>query len=177
MKKLLAWHFVRQDRTLSNGSGLLAEPGYVYGEPEGGLKLCEFGMHWSRNPFDALKYAPGPWLCRVRAWGDVQEQDDKGVSRYREVLEMRDISRELRLFACWCVRETPIGEGRKVWDLLTDERSRNAVEVTERRIRGETMEEELNAAESAAESAARSAAESAQRFEFNRRIAGIWRSL
>jgi hypothetical protein len=34
-------------------------------------------------------------------------------------------------FACWCARETPIGDGRTVWDLLTDRRSRDAVEVTE----------------------------------------------
>lgn len=37
----------------------------------------------------------------------------------------------LRRFACWCVRNTPLPDGRKVWDLLTDERSRRAVEVAE----------------------------------------------
>src|ERR1019366_768561 len=39
---------------------------------------------------------------------------------------------KLRLFACWCVRNTPIGNGMTTWDLLTDERSRNAVVVAER---------------------------------------------
>jgi hypothetical protein len=53
---------------------------------------------------------------------------------------------DARLFACWCVRETPLADGRKVWDLLTDERSRKAVEVAERFAVGEATEEEMAAA-------------------------------
>ena len=76
----------------------------------------------------------------------------------------------LRLFACWCVRETPLSDGRKVWDLLTDERSRNAVIVAERFAKGEATEAERFAAaegawdaaeDFAVGSAASSAAESA----------------
>ena len=37
--------------------------------------------------------------------------------------------RVLRLFGCWCVRNTPLADGRKVWDLLTDTRSVAAVEA------------------------------------------------
>ena len=64
----------------------------------------------------------------------------------------------LRLFACWCVRNTPLQDGRKVWDLLTDERSRTAVEVAEQYARGEATDEELEAAWDAAWDAARDAA-------------------
>ena len=163
MKKIDAWHFVAQDRILANGSGLLVEPGYIYSEPAGDLVMCQRGMHASRDPFDILTYAPGPWLCRVRCWGGVQEQEDKLVCRHREVVAMKDISRELRLFGCWCVRETPLVDGRKVWDLLTDGRSRTAVEIAERHVRGEATDIELAAAEAAARTAAEAAARTAAR--------------
>ena len=50
--------------------------------------------------------------------------------------------RDLRLFACWCVRQ--------VWHLLTDDRSRNAVEVAEKYAIGEATADDLAAARDAA---------------------------
>ena len=58
-----------------------------------------------------------------------------------------------RMFNCWCIRHTPLVDGRVMWDLLTDERSRNAVEVAERFASGNATLEELNAARDAAWSA------------------------
>jgi len=43
-------------------------------------------------------------------------------------------------------RDTPLGDGRTVWDLLTDERSRQGVEVAEAWLRGEITVDELDAA-------------------------------
>ena len=57
--------------------------------------------------------------------------------------------RILRLYACSCVRGTPTSKG-PVWDLLIDERSRNAVEVAERFAEGKATEEERAAARDAA---------------------------
>lgn len=68
---------------------------------------------------------------------------------------------ERRLLACWFVRNTPLADGRKVWDLLTDERSRNAVEVAERHACGDASDEELDAARDAARDWARDAARAA----------------
>ena len=61
-----------------------------------------------------------------------------------------DDAKVYRLYACWCVRNTPLADGRKVWDLLTDPRSRAAVEVAERYAVGEATLAELNEARSAA---------------------------
>jgi len=73
--------------------------------------------------------------------------------------------RERRLIACRCVRDTPLIDGRKVWDLLTDERSRRAVTVAERYADGDATDEQLvdawNAARDAAQAAATDPAETA----------------
>lgn len=142
-KKIETWHFVRENRRLGYGCGLTVEPGYVYGEPTGEIVMCQRGMHASREAFDALQYAAGPILCRCLSWGDVEEGDDKLVSRYRQVLAMRDVSREMRLFACWCIRNTTVWGGHKMWDLLPEDRWRNAVEVAERFAEGRATAEEL----------------------------------
>ncbi len=161
MKKIKAWHFVGEDRMLRDGS-LKVEPGYIYsiGDDEQ-VELCNVGVHGSELALDALQYAHGPIVCRVQIWGDVEYGYDKLAGRHREVLWMADATKTLRLFACWCVRETPLADGRKVWDLLTDERSRNVVEVVERFVAGNATQEELDAARGAAWGAARGAARDA----------------
>jgi hypothetical protein len=68
-----------------------------------------------------------------------------------------------RLLACRFVRETPLHDGRKVWDLLTDPRSRAAIEVAERYAKGEATDIELEAAGDAAWAAAGAAAWDAAR--------------
>ena len=62
--------------------------------------------------------------------------------------------RTMRLFACWCVRQ--------VWHMLTDDRSRNAVEVAEQYADGKATEEDLAAAREAAGEAAWAAREAAR---------------
>jgi hypothetical protein len=61
--------------------------------------------------------------------------------------------RTLRKLACAFVRRTPLADGRTVWDLLTDERSRNAVKVAERYADGNATDAELAAARDAATAA------------------------
>ena len=59
----------------------------------------------------------------------------------------------LRKLECRFVRETPLADGRKVWDLLVDERSRRAVEVAEAYAAGNATDDDLDAARSAADAA------------------------
>ena len=175
---ILGWHFVAADRLLDahyqeeiDEETRRVAPGYVYTEVGGEIKCCARGLHASRLAIDALEYAPGPIVCRVALWGAVDELSDKLAARHREVLWMADATRALRLYACWCVRETPIGDGRKVWDLLTDPRSRAAVETAERYARGKATSAERDAAWAAAWDAAWAAARAAQYGQFASMIA------
>lgn len=64
----------------------------------------------------------------------------------------------LRLFAVWCARHTPLGDGRVTGDLLTDPRSLAALEVAERHANRQASDAELiaayaNAADAAADAA------------------------
>ena len=162
---VLAWHFLREDGRLN----------YIDVEPppdgetlvhSGEIELCSSGLHASKSLWDALSYAPGPVLCRVRMGGIIKNGDDKLVASERTILWRLDaptMNRVLRLWACWCIRNTKISVGRTVWDLLTDPRSRNAVEVAERFANGYATKEELAAAWDAARDAAVAAASDAAR--------------
>jgi hypothetical protein len=68
----------------------------------------------------------------------------------------------LRKLACRFIRETPLSDGRKVWDLLPDKRSRNAVEVAEAYADGKATDGELQAAYAAAYAAARASCAAAR---------------
>ena len=98
---------------------------------------CLLAIKWLKN-YDTMAEA---WeACERSDWMLwAMEKDDIGSDK------------DLRLFACWCVRQ--------VWNLLTDERSRNAVIVAERFANGMATKEELEVARFAAWSAAESAAE------------------
>lgn len=76
-------------------------------------------------------------------------------------LGQRPDDRTLRLFAIWCARHTPIGDGRVTGDLLTDPRSIAALEIAERYAAGGATAEELVAAHDAAHDAAYAAATAA----------------
>lgn len=103
---------------------------------------CDDAVEWAAN-YDTL----------TDAWDACERPDWMLWLHANGIIKIGD--RDLRLFACECVRYTPIGGGRTVWDLLTDERSRNAVEVAERYANGEATRDELYAARGGAWSAAR----------------------
>jgi hypothetical protein len=96
-KRELAWHFVgdtlRDGRPVPPDGEWLLHPGK--------LILCEEGLHWSRQPFDALNYAPGPILCLVEIGGTIHEPkgEDKGISSQRKIIARMDATELMRYFA------------------------------------------------------------------------------
>lgn len=54
--------------------------------------------------------------------------------------------RAIRLFACKCACDTPLRDGRVTYELLTDERSKKAIEVAMLYAVGRATEEERAAA-------------------------------
>ena len=96
-KRNLAWHFVGD--TLRDGRAVPADGEWL--EHPGSLALCERGLHWSRQPFDALNYAPGPILCLVEVGGQIVEPkgEDKGISSRRKIIARMDATELLRHFA------------------------------------------------------------------------------
>lgn len=95
MTRNIAYHFTGS--TLRDGSPI-PPIGHKLVFP-GKIKICKAGYHWSRQPFDALQYAPGAMLHMVEFGGKTIEQDDKGVSSERTIIATMDATYLLRRFA------------------------------------------------------------------------------
>ena len=94
---VLAWHFTGP--ALRDGRPIPA-----IGEPlvhSGGIIPCKAGLHASIDPFDALRFAPGPMLHRVECSGQIiKHGGDKIVCRQRTIVASIDATALLRRFAC-----------------------------------------------------------------------------
>ncbi len=148
---MLAWHFLSEDKRLGNGDGRLVEVGATL-ECEGEPELCNNGMHGSARLIDALYYASGPIVCRVKIEGDVIQDEDKLCGRRRTVLWMLDATDILHEFGLACAE-----------DALTlvdnpDPRSVAAIAAKRNWLRSEITDEELDSAWAAAWDAALAAA-------------------
>jgi hypothetical protein len=104
-----------------------------------GLDACHDGASWAKSK------------KTLREVWETCERSDWMIWALRKIGFKDD--RKYRLYACACVRGTPLADGRTLWDLLVDQRSRNAVEVAERYADGKASEEELQEARNAAAAA------------------------
>ena len=140
---MLAWHFLSEDKRLGYGDGRLVEVGETL-ECEGEPELCGNGMHGSARLIDAVHYARGPIVCRVKIEGDVIEDYNKICGRRRTVLWMLDATRILHEFACACA------EDALALVEQPDERSVAAIEAKRKWLKGEITDKKLDSASAAA---------------------------
>jgi len=140
---MLAWHFLSEDKRLGYGDGRLVEVGETL-ECEGEPELCGNGMHGSARLIDAVHYARGPIVCRVKIEGDVIEDYNKICGRRRTVLWMLDATRILHEFACACA------EDALALVEQPDERSVAGIAAKRSWLKGEITDKKLDSASAAA---------------------------
>lgn len=92
------WHFVG-DKLLD---GRPVPPDGEVLVHKGPLEMCHSGLHFSERVRDALMYAAGNTVCRVRCSGEIVMGLDKGVCRERTILYRVGLEQGLRSFARWC---------------------------------------------------------------------------
>jgi hypothetical protein len=138
-ERVLVWHFLPSDGRLQYGIRRKVKAGSTY-SCKGPLVLCRNGMHASERARDALRYAPGPILCRVELSGEILREPNKLCARRRKVLAMADATPLLHEFACWCA-ENALRTAR-----VDDRRCWAAIETKRRWLKGEATDKEVEAA-------------------------------
>ncbi len=149
MQEYDGWHFLTDDRRTGYGN-ILVEPGQTL-TVEPPLVLCSRGLHACIRPLDALRYAPGAVVCRVRVGGTIIRGDDKLVASERTVLWMTDATDTLRAFARWCALDVA-----QHWDMPPV--VRQFLETGDETLRAAAWDAAWDAARDAAWDAARNAA-------------------
>ncbi len=84
-KPVLAYHFVGEK--LRDGKPIPANGRWISRKD---ISMCNYGLHASLHPFDALKYAPGETLCLVEMGGKIEYGDDKLVAQKRKIVARFD---------------------------------------------------------------------------------------
>ena len=152
MKTVEGWWFAAPDADgkvrLPHGDGREVKVGETL-TVTGKIVACERGLHASLRAIDALEYAPGATICRVRLSGTiVGHSGDKLAASERTVLWMADATRTLHEFAVWVARQALLGERKRGRE--PDKRSWEALRVKALWIRGKATDAELAAARDAA---------------------------
>ena len=92
---ITAYHFV--GAALRDGRAIPPDGEWL--THDGPVIMCWSGLHASRDPFDALTYAPGETLCIVECEDVVREDVDKLVCRRRRIIKRAGATTMLREFA------------------------------------------------------------------------------
>src|SRR5208282_4003197 len=97
-----AYHFAGE--TLRNGEPIPLDGEWLYARARD-LKMCEYGLHFSEHPLDALNYAPGFTCCLIEYGGKVLRQHDKGCASERLIVARVDVKALCLKFARDCASD------------------------------------------------------------------------
>lgn len=140
------WHFagatLRDGRPLPRAGETLTHDGKASPRTS--------GLHASERAIDALTYAPGAMVARVRLSGTVvpHDKDKYAASERTNLTDYVDATRTLHEFACWCATQALDREdaaGRKA-----DPRSRAAIACKLAWLDGKATDRDLDDARYAA---------------------------
>ena len=162
---MIAYHFLREDMTAGSGE----EVAWSVGEErtiEGDLALCDRGYHSAPSWWDALQYAPGPVACIVEITKPEAKDESKQVSRTRKLIAAKNVSKELRLFAC-DQAEAALKQAN-----VTDEVPWSTIEIARRFAEGMATSEELASARTSSSAWASASVASGTPNSSYRRITG-----
>jgi hypothetical protein len=105
MKQITGWYFAPQNNKLGYGDGREISIGITH-KVDGKIIPCERGLHLSQRPIDAMEYASGPIIYRVKGYGTViphGDPIDKYACSHRKYLAGGvDVTDVLRQFAREC---------------------------------------------------------------------------
>lgn len=145
----IGWHFLSDDGLLRFGDYRKPRKGeWVKMLGFGNPILNQIGMHASQTVLDALNYAPGSLLCRVKVRGDIVSDGNKFAGRERLIIARADATRMLHEFACDCAMiALKVAKN-------TNQQSLSAINIKRRWLSCNASDLELsNAFESASEAA------------------------
>jgi hypothetical protein len=162
MNEYIGYHFLASPDRLGYSDNRRPEKGVTMRDPdlsksEGELKLCKGGFHACTQAIDALQYAPGSWVAKVKLSGTILKDTNKACATERTPLTSYvDLTRKLHLFA--------IGEARRALHMakVKDERCWNVLKMKLKWLLGKVTDDKLAVAREAAQEAAREAAWAAQ---------------
>jgi hypothetical protein len=161
MKIIKGYKFITDEMKSKNGN-FKWELGIWQEERSKDIKLCEYGLHACKTPYQSLKYIYGNRWFQVEARGkiiyDNKNSEPKFVASEMRLVKELPTKKIVVEFACWCARQC-LKNYQK--EFPNDKRPEEAIKAAEDYMDGKIDLKELNDKKSAAWSA-RSAAESAE---------------
>lgn len=137
-KEWLGWHFLPADGKLRYDDGRKPRVGRTL-KVKGPLEMCRNGLHASKSALDALDFAPGPIVCRVRLSGAILHRSDKSCASERTILAKADVTKQLREFTVWCAKRAgmevpwlPAGAAASASHAASHARLNSGIDLTRR---------------------------------------------